>query len=56
MKFEVNNDINSKLSLCQEDITKTNVDAAVNPTSETLSSGGGFDGAVHKAAWPWSCS
>ena len=33
MKFQVNNDLNCKVSLCQGDITKVNVDAIVNATS-----------------------
>ena len=33
MKFDVNNDINSKVSFCQRDITEINVDAVVNATS-----------------------
>ena len=32
--FEVNNPINSNLSLCQGDITKINIDAIVNAASE----------------------
>ena len=35
-KFEINNDVNSKVSLCQGDITEINADAIVNATSETL--------------------
>ena len=44
--------MNSKVSLCQGDITKINVDAIVNATSETLIHGGGIDGAIHEAAGP----
>ena len=50
MKSEVNNDINSKVSHYQGDITKINVDAIVNATSETLISEGGIDGDIHEAA------
>ena len=52
MKFEVNNDINSKASLCRGDIAKINVDAIVNATSETVTSEGGINGAIHEAAGP----
>ena len=40
--------MNSKVSLCQGDITKINVDAIVNGTSETLISESGIDGAIHQ--------
>ena len=40
------------VSLCQGDVTKINVDAVVNATSETLTSEGGIDGAIHEAAGP----
>ena len=52
MKFEVNSDINSKVSLCQGDIAKINGDAIVNATSETLISVGGITGAIHEAVGP----
>ena len=52
VKFEVNNDINSKVSLCHGDITKINVDAIVNAANETLISGGGIYEAIHEAAGP----
>ena len=52
MEFEVNNYTNSKVSLCQGDITKLNVDAIVNSASKTLFGGGGIDGAIHKATFP----
>ena len=44
LEFEVNNDINSKVSLCQGDITKLKVDAIANSVNKT---GGGIDGAIH---------
>ena len=43
---------NSKVFLCQGDITKINVDGIVNATSETLISEGGIDGAIHELAGP----
>ena len=46
LEFEVSNDINSKVSLCQEDITKLNVDVIVNSVNKTLNGGGGIDGAI----------
>ena len=49
-EFEVNNEINSKVSLCQRGITKINIDAIVNVANETLIGGGGIDGAIHEAA------
>ena len=52
VKFEVNNDINSKVSLCHGDITKINVDAIVNAAHETLISGGGIYGVIHEAVGP----
>ena len=36
LEFEVNNDINSKISLCQGDMTKLKVDALVNSVNKTL--------------------
>ena len=52
LEFEVNNDINSKVSLCQGDITKLNIDAIVNSVNKTLIGGGGIGGVIHEAAGP----
>ena len=52
LEFEVNNDINVKVSFCQGDITKLNVDVIVNSVNKTLTVGGGIDGAIHEAAGP----
>ena len=52
LEFEVNNDINVKVSLFQGDITKLNVDVIVNSVNKTLTVGGGIDGAIHEAAGP----
>ena len=52
LESEVNSDINSKVSLCQGDITKLNVNAIVNSVNKTLIGEGGIDRAIHKAAWP----
>ena len=52
LEFVVNNDINSKISLYQGDITKINVDAIVNSVNKTLIGGGCVNGAIHEAALP----
>ena len=52
LEFQVNNDINSKASLCQGDVTKLNVDAIVNLVNKTLIMGGQVNGAFHEVAWP----
>ena len=50
--YEVNNDINSKVSLCQGDIIKLNVDTVVNSANKILTGRGGIDGSNHEAAGP----
>ena len=52
LEFEVINDINVKVSLCQGDIIKLNVDVIVNSVNKTLTVGGGIDGAINEAAGP----
>ena len=52
LEFDVNNDINSKFSLCQGDITKLNVDVIVNSVSKVVIGGGHVNGAIHEAAQP----
>ena len=52
MEFEVINDINVKVALCQGDIIKLNVDVIVNSVNKTLTVGGGIDGAINEAAGP----
>ena len=44
------NDTNSKVSLCQRDMTKLNIDVIVNSVNKTIIDGGCIDGAIHKAA------
>ena len=50
-EYEVNNGVVSKVSLCQGDIIKLNVDAIVNSANKALIGGEGIDGAIHEAAW-----
>ena len=52
LEFEVNNNINSKVSLCQGYIAKLNVDAIVNSVNKTLIGGGHVNGAIHEAVQP----
>ena len=52
LEFEVNNDVNSNVFLCQGDITKLNVDTIVNSVNKALIGGGGIGGAIHEAAGP----
>ena len=52
MEFEVNNDINWKVSLCQGDITKLNVDAIEISAKKALIVGGVIVGVIHEAARP----
>ena len=44
--------MNSKVSLCQGDITKLNVDAILNSVNKTLIGGGPVNGVIHEAAGP----
>ena len=48
--FEVNNDVNSKISLCQGEIAKLKVDGIFNSVNKTLIGWGGINGAFHEAA------
>ena len=52
LEFEVNNDVNVKVSLCQGDITKLNVDVIVNSVNKALTVVGAIDGTIREAAAP----
>ena len=52
IEFEVNNDLNSKVSFCQGDISKLNVDVIVISANKALIIGGVIGGVIHETAGP----
>ena len=52
LEFELNNDVNVKVFLCQGDVTKLNVDVIVNSVNKTLTVVGAIDRAIQETAGP----